>query len=284
MAQSGPMNSPLWHRVEGLKPRLKDGVQVRRHVIRGEIWYVARDPVSANASRLSGEIYGLLMRMDGRRDMNAIWREAVEELGDRAPSQDHVIQAVGQLYALDLLHSDKLVDHAELEHRSGELRKKRWMQKYQNPLFFRLPLFDPDRALSATAQLIRPLFSIWGLILWLAAAVWLCAQGLEHWDGLTRNSADRILAPDNLVILVVFFPLVKIIHELGHAYAVKAFGGQVREVGVMFLVFLPAPYVEASHANLFASKWQRAVVGAAGMMAEVLLAAAAMAVWIHAEP
>ncbi len=284
MSNAGPMNSPLWHKVEALKPRLRQGVEIRRHIIRGEIWYVARDPVSSNASRLSSEIYGLLLRMDGRRTMGDIWTAAVADMGERAPSQDHVIQAVGQLYSLDLLYSDRPVDHGELEHRSGELKRKRWIQRYQNPLFFRLPLFNPERLLNATAHLVRPLFSLWGLLLWAVIVAWFAMQVIEHWEGLTRNSADRILAPDNLIVMALIFPLVKIVHELGHGYATKAFGGTVNEVGVMFLVLLPAPYVDASSSSLFPSKWRRALVGAAGMMAELLLAAGAMFVWLSAEP
>ena len=42
----------------------------------------------------------------------------------------------------------------------------------------------------------------------------------------------------------------------------------VHEVGVMFLVFIPVPYVDASSSAAFASKWQRAVVGGAGIMVE----------------
>lgn len=284
MSNSGPMNSPLWHKVEALKPRVRQGVVIKRHMIRGDVWYVARDPVAPNASRLSAEIYGLLLRMDGVRTIGDIWREAVADMGERAPSQDQVIQAVGQLYSLDLMYSDKPVDHGELEHRSGEIKRKRWIQRYQNPLFFRLALFNPDRLLGATVHLVRPLFSVWGLLFWFAAVAWLAMQAVENWDGLTRNSADRILAPDNLIVMALIFPLVKVIHELGHGYAAKAFGGQVNEVGVMFLILLPAPYVDASSSSLFPSKWRRALVGAAGMMAELLLAAGAMLVWLSAEP
>jgi putative peptide zinc metalloprotease protein len=52
----------------------------------------------------------------------------------------------------------------------------------------------------------------------------------------------------------------------------------------MFLVFMPVPYVEASASAGFPSKWQRAAVAAAGVMVEVTIAAAALAVWLNVEP
>ena len=77
--------------------------------------------------------------------------------------------------------------------------------------------------------------------------------------------------------------MLKALHEFGHGYAVKAFGGAVHEFGVMFLVFAPVPYVDASAASEFRSKWRRALVGAAGMIVEVFIAALALYVWLAVE-
>src|SRR5262249_37075249 len=76
----------------------------------------------------------------------------------------------------------------------------------------------------------------------------------------------------------------KALHELGHGYATKSCGGEVHEMGIMFLVFLPLPYVDASAAAGFRGKWRRASVGAAGMMVEIFVAALALFVWLAVEP
>jgi len=55
-------------------------------------------------------------------------------------------------------------------------------------------------------------------------------------------------------------------------------------MGLMFLVFAPFPYVDASAAAAFPSKYRRAVVGAAGMLTELAIAAVAMYVWVFSEP
>ena len=71
------------------------------------------------------------------------------------------------------------------------------------------------------------------------------------------------------MILLLVYPVVKGLHELGHGYAVKKWGGEVHEMGVTFLVFVPLPYVDASSSAVIRSRRQRMAVGAAGMMVEL---------------
>ena len=52
----------------------------------------------------------------------------------------------------------------------------------------------------------------------------------------------------------------------------------------MLLVLMPVPYVDASSASAFREKRKRMVVGAAGIMVELFLAALAMFVWLDVEP
>jgi putative peptide zinc metalloprotease protein len=80
------------------------------------------------------------------------------------------------------------------------------------------------------------------------------------------------------------FPLIKLLHELGHALAVRRWGGEVHEIGIGLLVLVPAPYVDASAASAFPRRQQRAMVGAAGIMVELALAAIALWFWLNLQP
>jgi putative peptide zinc metalloprotease protein len=73
---------------------------------------------------------------------------------------------------------------------------------------------------------------------------------------------------------------VKLIHELGHAFACRRFGGECHELGIMFLVLIPTPYVDASTAWSFPNKWHRIFVGAAGMIVELFFAAICTFAWL----
>ena len=55
-------------------------------------------------------------------------------------------------------------------------------------------------------------------------------------------------------------------------------------MGVMLIVFMPLPYVDASWSSAFPEKGRRMFVGAAGIIVDILLASVALIVWALAEP
>ena len=73
-------------------------------------------------------------------------------------------------------------------------------------------------------------------------------------------------------------------HEFGHAVVCKRYGGEVHTMGVMLLVFTPLPYMDATSSWSFRSRWQRGLVGAAGMMSEIFIAALATFLWAYSGP
>ena len=119
---------------------------------------------------------------------------------------------------------------------------------------------------------------------WLVLVGSALVQAAANWSVLTGSVLEKVLAIDNVFLMTLAFVLAKFVHELGHGLATKRWGGEVNEVGITLLVFLPVPYVEASSSTAFPSKWRRAAVGAAGMYFELLLAALAMLVWLRLEP
>jgi putative peptide zinc metalloprotease protein len=276
--------SPSWHRVGLLRPRLRPGLSVRRHRVQGQAWYVIHDPSSGKVFRFTPEVYSVISAMDGRRTMDEIWRDACERLGDNGPSQTAIVTLLSQLHSSDLLQADVVSDAAELFRRYADQRRKDRIGRYLNPMSIRFRLVDPDRFLSATVFLVRPLISWFGMLIWLATVAAALVLLGPRWDELTSNIADHVLSADGLLLLALVFPMLKLIHEFGHAYAAKAGGSAVHEMGIMFVALLPVPYVDASGSAAFRSKWRRAGVAAAGMIVETFVAALAAFVWLNAEP
>jgi putative peptide zinc metalloprotease protein len=276
--------SSSWYRVASLKPRLRSHAQIHRHHYRGELWYILQDHASQRYHRFSPAAYFLIGLMDGQRTVHELWENATARLGDDAPTQDEVIQVLTQLHASDVLQCDVPPDTAELLLRYDRQRRHKLLGQLMSPMFWRFPLFDPERVLQAGLPLVRPLFGIVGALLWLAVVGTAVGLAVMHWQDLSENVIDRVLAPQNLLVLWLVFPILKTLHEFGHAFATKAYGGEVHEMGVMLLVMMPLPYVDASAASAFRSKWRRVVVGAAGMIVELFLAALALFVWLNVEP
>ncbi|GGO88396.1 hypothetical protein GCM10011348_43760 [Marinobacterium nitratireducens] len=221
--------------------------------------------------------------MDGTRTVDEIWDIACQQLETDAITQDEMIALLGRLHTADVLLGDIPPDIAELSERGRKMKRQKLVRSILNPLAVRIPLLDPDDFLRATLPLVRPLLSWLGALILLALVLYGATLAVLHWSELSENVVDRVLAFDNLLLLFLAYPVVKALHELGHAYTLKRWGGDVHEIGIMFLVFMPVPYVDASDSIAFHSKWQRALVASAGILTEMLLAALAMIVWVNAE-
>jgi putative peptide zinc metalloprotease protein len=276
--------SSAWYRVADLKPRLRAHTAVHRQVFRGQIWYVLQDHQTGRFHRLSPIANLMLCLMDGRRSMRDIWEAAARKAQGDPPTQDETIHLLAQLHNADLLQGEIPPDFREMAERSEKASQRQLIQRLRSPLALRIPLFDPDKALETTLPLVRPLFTIFGFLAWLALVLVGAVLAVLHWPELTADVADRVLAAENVALLMCVYPIVKSLHELGHAYATKVWGGEIHEVGVMLLVFIPVLYVDASASAAFRQKHRRIIVGAAGIMVEMALASLALIVWLHATP
>jgi putative peptide zinc metalloprotease protein len=78
--------------------------------------------------------------------------------------------------------------------------------------------------------------------------------------------------------------VVKVIHEFGHGLTAKHFGGEVHEMGILFLVLTPALYCDVTDSWLLPSKWKRIWISAAGIYVECFLASIATFVWWYSTP
>jgi putative peptide zinc metalloprotease protein len=281
---SAPLFSSSWYRVAELRPRLRRHARINRHLYRGEAWYVLEDVASQRVHRFSPATHAVLRLMDGERSVQEIWELATETLGDEAPTQDEVIQLLGQLHGADVLQCDVPPDTAELLRRHEQYERRQWQSRLMSPLAIRIPLLDPDRFLRRMAPHLRPLMGPLGAALWLALVLPAGVLAVLHADALTENWVDRVLSVQNLVLIWLVFPLIKALHELGHGLLARYFGAEVHDMGVMLLIFTPVPYVDASSASAFPDKRARALVAAGGMVVELLVGALAFYVWLLVEP
>lgn len=282
MDQANPF-SPYWYRIAALKPRLRNHVELHRHQYRGQEWYMLQDDTSGRFHRFSPSAYQVIGLMDGRHTMDDIWKFASQELKDQALTQAQIITLMGQLYKADSFTTEVPPDTKELFERQYSTQRRMKLARWKSPLAIKLPLMDPDQFIVKTLPYVAWVFSIWGALIWLSVIIGAVLLAGLNWPELTANLVDKVLAGQNILVLIITFPLVKLLHEFGHAYAARVHGGEVHEMGIMLLMLMPIPYVDATSSTAFASRWKRVLVGASGMLVELFVAAIALYFWLDIE-
>jgi putative peptide zinc metalloprotease protein len=289
-----PLFSAQWYRVARLRPRLRAQVRVQRQHWRQQRWYVLSDGANGRQHRINEAAYQFIGRCDGQRTVQEVWHALLDAQTDAAaqtagihsvtaPSQDEVLALLGQLSELDLLQSDRAANAQVLATRGDEQRRKR-SRSMLNPFSFRLPLGDPQALVARLDPLSHLIFRPSVFVGWLLAMGVLALWAATAWPALRAQAALPQWGAGSALLAVLIYPLMKALHELGHAMAVRRWGGEVHEAGIGLLFLVPAPYVDASAAGAFPRRRQRAMVGAAGIVVELSLAAIAFVLWQGTQP
>ncbi len=281
---SDGMNSAHWYRVNNLKPQLHHHVEIHRHEYRGQIWYLLENTTSGRSHRFNPAAYLFIGHLDGNHSVEEIYHLVCEQLDEHAPGQQDIIQLLGQLHAGDLIQTDVAVSTDELFERQTKQQKQQLRQRFINPLALKVPLWDPDNFLDRHFHKVSWVFTPWAGLLWVMLMVYSLLQALQSWSGISLHFSINALSPYNLLLMFLLYPLIKALHELGHAFSAKLEGGEVHEMGINFMLFIPIPYVNASAATHFRNKYKRMLVSAAGILVESTISALGLLLFLTTEP
>lgn len=180
----------------------------------------------------------------------------------------------------DFLHREQLLrlDAATLQEFAARARRSPWSRLLHGYLFFRIPLWHPDRFLGRTLPRLKWVFTpAFPLALGLVALMGLYLVS-RQWDSFLATF-PYFFTLGGAIVLALTLTGAKLVHELGHAYTAKHFEVRVSTLGVAFMVLWPVLYTDISDAWRLTSRRQRLLIGAAGVLAELALAAAATLLW-----
>ena len=266
-----------WHSIAGLKLRPSPSVSFYQHHYRGQPWLIIADEHNESYFRCSNDAGHFLGLLDGSTSIAQALDQTRQSGASNLQRQD-IVMLLANLKSAGLLRDDAAANDDPLS-AASIAKSNRWL----SPFSIRLPLFDPDRLLQKTLPLYRPLFTMPALLLWCGMVLLALATAMLNWTALGEHAAARFADPRNLLWYWLLYPVIKGLHELGHACATRRWDGPVHDMGIMLLVFFPVPYVDSSAANRFAARERRIVVCAAGIMVEVFLAACALLVWANTD-
>jgi putative peptide zinc metalloprotease protein len=274
---SSSLFSSRWHRIASSKPCLVSPLRVQRIVQRGTPWWVLGNPAGGRQVRLDPAAYALVARMDGHHTVGDLWTWHLAQPVSETSSQDDLIDMLAQLREAGLVHADGGADFDTL---LPHLERVQSGRARASLLAWRLPMGDPSRLLHRLAPVAPWLFNQATAIAWCLALVWLLIGVVLHAPTLWAHGEQWLATPRYVLLAVALYVPLKVIHEAAHALAVIRHGGAVREWGVTLMLGLPVPYVDASAAAGFVRRRDRVLVGAAGVMAELAIAAVSLALWL----
>lgn len=158
-------------------------------------------------------------------------------------------------------------------------KKAAWKWLLDNYLFIRLPLVKPGRFLERTIDRVRPLWSMYSFVFFATLALTSLFLVSRQWDAFVASFL-YFFSWQGLLAYGIGLIFVKILHELGHAYAATRYGCRVPTMGVSFLVMMPVLYTDTTSAWRLKSRKQRLAIDVAGIATELMIASIATMLWV----
>src|SRR3954471_22040535 len=281
MAPSTPMGQAAEH----LQVKLRPDLIVQPQFYEGMTHYVIKDPIALKYFRFKIEEYFLLQQFDGKTNLQDVKRAFERKYRPQTISIEDLTRFAAQLHEAGIAQIDS-PDQAQALIRRR--RKNRWKKVWQflaNILYIKIPVIDPEKLLTRMYPYFRwiftPYFVTASVGLMLAALTLVVSQ----WTTFSARmpTFQSFFNWHTIFYFWCSLAIVKIIHEFGHGLTAKHFGGEVHEMGMLFLVLTPALYCDVTDSWLLPSKWKRIWISAAGIYVECFLASIATFVWWNTE-
>ena len=260
---------------------LRTDVKCSLHHANGAPYYQLEDPLNGKFYRLGLSEWYLVRELDGKRVLRDCVQRSQPHVGlqDSEVTERDAVALVRWLVQVQLVTLGNRVTHPIYESASATRQAPKPLF---NPLFLKIPLFNPDRMLERCLPYLCWSISPIAFVIWLAVCLYACFEMLGQWDRFV-SSATTILAPHNWLWLFVVWCVLKAVHELYHGLICKKYGGEVPRCGIIMILFSPIAFVDVTSSWRFRSKWHRIYTAAGGMYIELFVASVAAIVWARTD-
>jgi putative peptide zinc metalloprotease protein len=272
------------------RPGLRHDLVIRRVVQMREVTWVVKNPETVKYYNFGDSEWGLIQLFDGTRTRGEILEEYRSQFPNEEIGQALILDFEEMLRKFDLIEQSVAERNLALLARSKAARQRAAEEKAEGRNIFFIPfrVLDPDRFLNRTVRYVRWIWTPPVVALWAIAALWTVSIFVSHWQPIWTGTLElyAFLSKPLLDAIQFFFLLsiVGCIHEFGHAYATKIYGGEVHDIGVALLYFTPAFYCDTTDSLLFESKWKQLWVTTAGIYIEGFICAGATLLWVISYP
>ncbi|HSX88322.1 MAG TPA: HlyD family efflux transporter periplasmic adaptor subunit [Pseudomonas sp.] len=238
-------------------------------------WTLA-DPLRGRYFKL-GVAAMRLLRHWAAGDAGQVLRAANAEPGQPLGEAD-VEEMLRFLRGHDLIVAQDAEQRGSFATKAASQRQGFWKALLHQYLFFRIPLWRPDAFLDRTWPWLRrygPGLLRYGLPVLLAFGVFLVVRDWQRFIA----TFPHLFSLGGMLSFAIALTFAKLCHEFGHAYMAKRAGCRVQSMGLAFMVLFPLFYTDVSDAWRVNDRRSRLLIGAGGVLAELLLACVALLAW-----
>jgi putative peptide zinc metalloprotease protein len=242
----------------------------------GEDQWLLFDPVSDKYFKLGQEEYCIISRLKGGMEVSHFIENLLKS--GLEVSEAKIKSIILFLYSNNLL----LPEYAKTEQKlKSELNAKSSasrMALINSFAFLRFPLVSPDNFLQKTLPIIKKIFNKWTVLVLVILAVY---GYLKLLPNMTRLKTE-IVASFTLNGMIKYFiaiTMVKVFHELTHAYLAKKSGIRVREFGIALILLIPRFYTDITDSWRLTEKKEKMLIDAGGIIVELLFGGLAALLW-----
>lgn len=233
----------------------------------GQELTILKNPDNGSYFKLSNEGAYVWEKLDGKHTMQDITLGLAEHYNVFAP--DTVAALISKLTKSGFISNLDISDDTKL---SGSPLWVRATVKIRRLLEMRVTFGDADAWVTRVYdKYVRYLFTKPGQIILALLASLGFFSFIANTSGVLAFFSDKHTSLLLVLVLVPLSLLEVVLHELGHAFAVKAFGREVHYIGVGWYWFSPIAFTDTSDMWL-SSRKPRMLVNFAGIYVDILVA------------
>lgn len=251
---------------------------------RGQTVYRLEIPRLHRFFRVGYEEYVFISLLDGKTTAAQACGLAAAELGKDGPTEDESMAIARWLLRNRIAHfagsppptrhhGKPARDHGMPDRSRGTSILTRW-----NPLWIKFPIPGIDRPIERVARsltwTLSPIAVAASIVTMIVAALVLMSSR-SQWAA----TAGGLLHPSNALLIAGVWVALKVVHELAHAIACVRMGGRIGPTGLVLMLLAPLAFIDVSSCWRLRSRRARIYVSAAGMFAELTIAAVAALAW-----
>lgn len=264
-----------------VRVHIRSDLDITQQKYEGRTYYVVKDPVSLRYWRFRDWEHFLIRLMDGKTTLDEAQKLYEQRFRPERLRLEELEAFAQQLISAGLAINDSTQVGQQLFKQRSKRRRSEWVQALTNILYIKIPVFDPERVLVWMLRYLSWMFTTWFLVVSLLVMLSAIMLVLTHFDIFRSRlpAYQEFFSLHNLLYMWLALGVVKVIHEFGHGLSCRAFGGEVHEMGALFLCLSPCLYCNVSDSWTLPNKWHRIIISAAGIWVELIIAAIATFIW-----